>query len=386
MSEDRFTEVTRKSWFSRLGGAIKGIVIGLILFLIAFPLLFWNEGRAVKRAKSLTEGSNIVVSVPANSINPENKGELIHVTGKADTEATLTDPVFGVSANALKLKRTVEMYQWKESTETKTETKVGGGEEKVTTYSYNKTWSDRHIDSEDFSKPAGHQNPRSIPYETTTQIADEITLGAFTLSPSLASKISNFEPLPIEPDGPLPDPIQDKGKVHNAGFYIGEDPANPQIGDVRIQFEVSRPTAVSVIAKQAGSTLKPYETKAGGKVEILQMGTHSADNMFEQAQQSNRVVTWLLRLGGFLLMMIGLSMAFRVFSVIADVVPIFGRIVGAGTWLISFLLAAVLSLATMAIAWIYYRPLLGLLLITVAVVLMITIIIRLKSAKTVSQT
>lgn len=99
MPEDRFTEVTHKSWFSRIGSSIKGIVIGIILFLIAFPVLFWNEGRAVKRAKSLTEGSKVVVSVPAHSVNPENEGELVHVTGKADTEETVTDPVFGVSAN-----------------------------------------------------------------------------------------------------------------------------------------------------------------------------------------------------------------------------------------------------------------------------------------------
>lgn len=39
------TEVQTESYFSRLGNSFKGIGGGLLLFLIAFPLLFWNEGR-----------------------------------------------------------------------------------------------------------------------------------------------------------------------------------------------------------------------------------------------------------------------------------------------------------------------------------------------------
>jgi len=103
------TVVTRQSWFSRIGGAIKGVLIGLLLFVIAFPLLFWNEGRAVKQFKSLKELGAHVVPVASAPIDPGNEGKPVHVTGKADTEAVLTDPVFALSANALKLDRVVEM-------------------------------------------------------------------------------------------------------------------------------------------------------------------------------------------------------------------------------------------------------------------------------------
>ena len=54
MSEDTFNEITSESWLSRIGGAIKGVVIGLVLFIAAFPFLFWNEGRAVKRYEPST--------------------------------------------------------------------------------------------------------------------------------------------------------------------------------------------------------------------------------------------------------------------------------------------------------------------------------------------
>lgn len=381
MSEDSFTEVTHESWFSRIGGAIKGFLVGLLLFVVAFPLLFWNEGRAVKRYKTLKEGGGAVVSVTSESVDPANAGKLIHTTGKADTDATLTDSVFGVSSNALKLKRVAEMYQWKETSQSKTRKKVGGGTETVKTYSYSKTWADRPINSTNFKKPTGHQNPQSIPYGFAEQIADEVTLGAYVLSASLLGKIQNFESLPVGSDSPLPEQLEGKAKLYDGGFYIGADPASPQVSDTRIKFKVTKPTEVSVIAKQVDSTFEPYATKAGGTIELLQTGVHTANAMIQKAQENNKILTWILRLFGFILMLFGLNMILRPLSVIADVWPILGDIVGAGTGIVSFLLASILSLITIAIAWVVYRPLLGIILLVVAYGLTAAIRVKLRSAK-----
>ena len=381
MSEDSFTEVTHESWFSRIGGAIKGFLVGLLLFVVAFPLLFWNEGRAVKRYKTLKEGGGAVVSVTSESVDPDNAGKLIHTTGKADTDATLTDSMFGVSSNALKLKRVAEMYQWKETSQSKTRQKVGGGTETVKTYSYTKTWADRPINSTNFKKPTGHQNPQSIPYGSADQIAEEVTLGAYVLSASLLGRIQNSESLPVGSDSPLPEQLEGKAKLYDGGFYIGADPASPQVSDTRIKFKVTKPTEVSVIAKQVDSTFEPYATKAGGTIELLQTGVHTANAMIQKAQESNKILTWILRLVGFILMLFGLNMIFRPLSVIADVWPILGDIVGAGTGIVSFLLASILSLITIAIAWVVYRPLLGIILLVVAYGLMVAIRVKLRSAK-----
>ncbi len=124
MSKDSFTEITHQSWGSRIGGSIKGILFGLILFVAAFPLLFWNEGRAVKRYKTLKEGGGMVVSVKSGNIDNANVGKLIHISGKAEAVDSLTDPVFGVSTKGLKLNRVVEMYQWTEASESKTKKKT----------------------------------------------------------------------------------------------------------------------------------------------------------------------------------------------------------------------------------------------------------------------
>ena len=49
MSEESFTDVSHTSWGGRIKTSFKGLLFGLILFLGAFPLLFWNEGRAINR-------------------------------------------------------------------------------------------------------------------------------------------------------------------------------------------------------------------------------------------------------------------------------------------------------------------------------------------------
>jgi hypothetical protein len=381
MSDDSYTEVTNQSWFSRIGGAIKGIIFGFILFIIAFPLLFWNEGRAVKTYKTLKEGGGAVVSVLADQVDANNEGKLIHLTGKATTEDILTDSVFGVSDNALRLRRNVEMYQWKESSQSETKKKLGGGTETVTTYSYSKEWSDSLIRSSSFKKSGEHENPGAMPYVAEEQTANRVTLGAFTLSSSQVNRINRFEPLSIGSDTQSPESLDSRMIRQANSFYLGENPASPQVGDVRIQFESVAPTEVSIVAQQNGSGLRPYHAQAGGDIELLQIGAHTAEAMFQKAQSDNTILTWVLRAAGFILMMIGLSMIFKVFSVLADVLPFLGSIVEAGTGFIAFLLSAVLSLITIAVAWIVFRPLLGIILLVIAVGLIVLIGGKIKAGR-----
>ena len=380
MSGESFTDVTNQSWFGRIGGAIKGILVGLVMIVIAFGLLFWNEGRSVERYKTLKEGSGAVVLSKADSVDPKNEGKLVHVTGKADTTETLKDPVFEISAQALKLERSVEMYQWKESSQTTTKKKLGGGKKKITTYTYDKVWSDHVINSSRFKHPDGHQNPSRLPYKPVSFYAEKVTLGAFTLPLELISRIGGDEQLPVEPkDVPLT--ISATTLAANGEFYVGFSPDAPEIGDARVSFRVLHPKTVSIIAKQVGNSFEPYETKAGGNIELLENGTRSAAAMFKNEAHSNKVLTWILRLVGFVLMLIGFSLIFSPLSVVADVVPLAGSIVGAGTGIIAFLLSLVISLFTIGFAWIFYRPLIGVPLVVVAIALIVMTRGKLKKAK-----
>ena len=363
-----FSDVSSESWISRIGKAFLGIPIGIIMFLCSFVLLFWNEGRAVHTARGLAEGKAGVVHVEPGTVDTANDGKLIHVTGEATTSETLKDPLFGLSANAIRLRRQVQMYQWKETKESSTRKKLGGGTETVTTYKYDRNWADNPIESSKFHHPDGHQNPSDWPFASWTGQAQSVTLGAFALSTGLVGQIGGHDALTLDKAAldALPEGIKANLKVDGSRLYRGADPAQPAIGDMTVAFEQVKPQQVSLLARQSGGSLGAYTTRAGTTIERLDGGNVSADEMFKQAEAENTTMTWILRLVGFVLMMVGISMVLAPLSVLADVVPFIGSIVGFGTGLIAFGVATVLSLATIAIAWIVYRPILGIAILAVA--------------------
>lgn len=64
-------------------------------------------------------------------------------------------------------------------------------------------------------------------------------------------------------------------------------------------------------------------------------------------------------------MALGIGMIFKPISTLGDVIPILGSILGMGTGILAFIVALLLSLVTIAIAWIAYRPVLGIILLAV---------------------
>ena len=109
-----------------------------------------------------------------------------------------------------------------------------------------------------------------------------------------------------------------------------------------------------------------YLAKTKKKIDMLSDGVKDAAEMFEAARSANTMMTWIVRLVGFLLMFFGLSMVLKPLSVLADVLPILGNIVEIGTGLVVGVIAFVCALVTIAIAWIFYRPVLGILLLAAA--------------------
>jgi hypothetical protein len=362
-ASDSFTETSTQGWFSKIGDALKGIVFGLILFVVSFPLLIWNEGRAVKTAKSLAEGRGAVQTVPSDRVDPGNEGKLVHTTGRATTKETLADREFGVSVGAIRLKRKVEMYQWKETSQTEKRDKVGGSTETVTTYSYNREWSESLIDSSRFKQQGGHQNPRAMPLRTTQWQASQVMLGAFSLSAAQVAAIGGEEPLEPSADKPAPAGVSKPVAKQPGGYYIGEDPQAPAVGDLRVSFFKVPETDLTIVASQSGSSFQPFRAKAGGTVDLQRRGIASADELFTSAEQSNATLTWILRAVGWLMMAFGIGLVLRPLSVLASVLPFVGDLIGAGTGIVAILLSGFLSLVTIAIAWIAFRPVLGIALL-----------------------
>lgn len=386
---DSFTEVSSQSIFGRLGDAIKGVLFGLVLIPVAIILLFWNEGRAVKTAASLKEGAAAVVSVAADAVQPTNEGKLIHLTGEATTAESVTDPMFAVSQTAIRLTRTVEMYQWKEEKKSKTHKKLGGGTETQTTYTYTKHWSAQPIHSSEFNQPADHQNPTAMIADSLVTTAGHVTLGKFILPASIVGKLRGDQPLsPTDADlKKLPADLQAKVKCAGDAFYVGAhpvvpataevdpaapapagaDPAAPAVGDQRVKFTVLKPATFSILARQSGETLTAYPTKAGREIERVEAGDVPAVAMFQHAEHENTLLAWGLRLGGTILMALGIGLILRPLATVADVMPFLGDLVGIGTAFAAVVVAVIISAVVIAVAWFAVRPLLSVALVAAAI-------------------
>lgn len=359
---DSFREVTSVSWFGRIKRAVGGVVFGLLLIVLMVIGLFWNEGRAVQTARSLAEGSGAVVSVGADSVDAGNDGKLVHVTGPVTADTGLADPEFGIAAQGVRLSRSVEMYQWKEEQKSETTKKLGGGEETVTTYSYSRVWDDSQIDSSNFKKPDGHQNPPMAIHSRTFQIPDG-KLGAFMLDTPVLDRIEGDKEFSLSSSQAAAIKTAYTGTkpvgVVDGGIYLGADATSPALGDYRIGYDLAPLGVISIVARQTGSQLEPYQTVAGDQLLMVDTGDVPAAKMFADAVSENTLITWLLRAAGLLLLTIGFALLLGPIGVILDVIPFLGSIARMGTGIIAFFLAILVGTTTIAIAWFWYRPLLA---------------------------
>ncbi|XP_026791539.3 transmembrane protein 43 [Pangasianodon hypophthalmus] len=372
---DRHTRVhTRSSpgFLERLGETMGGMAVGVALFFLSFYVLFTNEGRAIRTASSLDEGLARVVTLhPDVYVDPQNNGQLVHLSASLRTAQPLYDPNYRVSVHAVKLKRNVEMYQWVEYQESRDYTE--NGETKTeTTYTYNTEWKSELINSRNFDKEIGHVNPSAMAVESVTVVAPDVWVGHFSLSEGLIDQINNFQTLSLSALS-VTDPFL---TVYEDYFYHTANPRRPEVGDVRVSFsyaglsgEGSFPgpaQKVSVVAMQKEDKLMPFKTKSADTLEILYLEELTAEEVFAREHQYNVMKTWALRAGGWFLMFLGISLTMRIFYTLVDWVPVLRELVSVGVKLFAMCVSCSLSLLTISVGWLFYRPLLAALIAAVA--------------------
>ena len=194
-----YTETTSTSYGQRLAGSAKGMIGGLLMFIIGTCLLWWNEGRTVRTAKAIGDAASHVESVAdVSRVDASLNGKLIHASAFADTKDTLTDDMFGVRELAIRLDRKVEYYQWVENAQTKEREKIGGGKETTTTYTYEQKWVDKPVNSAEFKDPQ-YQSANKVlsEVEERNEMAQHVTFGAYTLPESFVASISGSEPVEV---------------------------------------------------------------------------------------------------------------------------------------------------------------------------------------------
>ena len=374
-----YQETTRTSYGQRVKKSFGGVGTGILLLIVGTCLLWWNEGRAVKTTKMLKEAQGVTVEMPdITKVDPQFEGKLVHATGLPVTTDSLYDAEFGFGATAVQISRKVEYYQWVEHSSSQTKDKIGGGQETVTTYTYDRQWVGSPVNSSTFSDPEyKNQNRTLAQYDDSREYAQHVTFGAYTLTDRQIASISGDQPMEVvltpEKLASLNQELngnrmfkQDLVHVSGNVIYLGANSNTPEIGDVRITFEKVLPAEVSIMAQVKGDTFTDFKAKNGKEFSTLVMGNRTADEMYEGQHQANKMVLWLLRVLGFLLILAGLNGIFNVLVTLLKVLPFLANIVNLGTSLVCGVVAFVWALIVIALAWLAYRPMLGIALLAVA--------------------
>uniref|UniRef100_A0AAX7SKF5 Transmembrane protein 43 n=1 Tax=Astatotilapia calliptera TaxID=8154 RepID=A0AAX7SKF5_ASTCA len=286
----------------------------------------------------------------------------------------LYDPNYKVVVHAVKLKRQVEMYQWVEYHESR-DYQENGETKTETTYTYNTEWKPELVNSRNFDKEIGHQNPSAMAVESVMVVSPEVRTGPFILSKGLVEQINNFQTLSL---GDFPvfnlDPFL---SIHDDYFYHTPNPRRPEVGDVRVRFSFAGLSSdnsrhgpaqtVSIVAMQRGEQLLPFKTRSGDTLEILYLEELSAEEVFAREHQFNSMKTWGLRAAGWALMFLGIQLSMQIIYTLVDWVPVLRELVSIGLKIFALCVSCSLSLIVIGFGWLYYRPLVAVALGALAV-------------------
>jgi hypothetical protein len=301
-------------------------LIGMVFVLFGVGLVTGVEIYWAKVIEPERAGLSTAVPVPADALDSQYNGKLVQVTGDLSGAETLTDADFKVAVNALRLRRRVWMWQWvqtqaaKHTTFSATETDPQTHQENTVisvsarNYFYSPEWLEQVVDSRSFYYP-GHDNPPAMRLPAPTVAAAKVSLGAFVLSPDLVAQLDNFQMVTLG-GGNLPgwdSSLSGPSRLLDDGIYIGANPKQPAIGDLKVRLEYAPVTNVSVIARQDGGRLMPFAVTPSASVARLQVGLHSVSDMVRQFNHDNlewRVLGWVMGLfaalaGGLLIKLSG---------------------------------------------------------------------------------
>jgi len=355
-----YTETRKIGYGSKIMSAIKGIFIGILIFLGSFIFLFWNEGRT---DFSKVAETSVSISAESEATGVED-GALVALTGILESNETIGDE-YVKKGNYITLKRSVEMYAWVESSSTTTEKNYGGSETETTTYNYEKEWTSMPQKSSKFKLPEGHENDFTNWVEGKSVSVNTANIGIYNVAiPSLS--VPGQKALSLTEDTTN----EVRGVYLTDGEYLfmgGGSLAGPEVGAVRISYlEVSPGNKVTLFGalNKGSKSIDPHYNK---DEQFYRMVSGTRDAGISQLASEHKTSTWIFRLIGFLLMWSGLAMVFKPLSVLLDVLPFLGDLTGFAISIITFVVALILSIITIIISMIFHSLIAVLLIVALGI-------------------
>lgn len=331
------------------GCALPFLILGsLLAFVTATAILWTNEGR-VDFGRVGAES----IPIEAAVIDPVREGTFVAATGVLEADAPVGDGAFVHPGDWLEVERTVEMFAWEERAES--------GDENSTSYSYRTVWTDDPADSSAFAQPEGHANP---PLAVSPGVfrPESGRLGAYRVD-LRSLDLPDGEPLVLDKERMIGG---DDRALSGEYIFVGAGTlAEPQVGDVRIRFQVVPSGRSALIFGQVtGEAIVPYFHREQDR--LYRAFFSSREDALVQMGAEYRFALWGMRVAGLVLYWGSLLLLFSPLSRLLGGVPLLGRLGKGLIAAVTFVIALVLALVVATVAWFFHNPLALLILAALA--------------------
>lgn len=329
---------------------LTGILGGALLFLCAFPVLYFNEAQEnlSKVAEQAVEYNEALES-----------SYLGYTVGAFSATNKANDPL--LTTEFVAVTRKVEMYGYIETQSTAT-TNSGNTQSIVNSeirYTYSKAWL---VNPGQTTTWRGRISnfPSDLPINYNTWV---VNLPQARTATSTGLSINNipvdgtnldlsaFNDLSVTQDM-IADNIY---TVVLSDLYFSNqgsfDLSRPMIGDVRISFTgIEFDDQGLLLGNIDNNQFSAFTTDSGNILYRFFNGESTIENVVSQLQTEYQFTIWTFRVVGFLMLFVGLLLSFKPISTLFNFIPIFGS-VGSGLFnIVLFVVSLVLTVTTIVIS------------------------------------
>jgi len=318
---------------NRLVKSLGSIVIGIVVFVLSFVVLFNTEGR--------TDYSKVAKKAVSAAEATTDK-DFAYATGDLTTGGLLGDDLYLNEGDYVAINRDVEVYSWVE--------KVEEDENDVRYYVYETEWADEPADSETFNERRGHDNyPKEI--QNLNKVAAVGMVGEYEIDldkarlPGYTALKPNDENVYLDMDSEI------SGEYIFNGYGTLQD---PEIGDMRIKYSVV-PVGdkATIFGRPDGSSLDPHHGEDEKGLYRIFWGTN--DDAESVLKAEYKAAGWTWRAIGFFMMWIGLMLILKPVSVAMEVIPLLGQLGKSALAAVTFLIALILTVITSLISMVLHN-------------------------------
>ena len=317
-----------KNFGDRLVGSIGLLLIGILVFLGSFVVLYKTEGRT-----DLSAIAEKAINVE-KAVENGNEDAYVYVTGELEVLQYLSDDLYINQGDYAVMDRKSEMFAWVEEKHT--------DDNDETYYTYETKWVEDVPNSNKFHDQRRHENP-SKAYPSERFFASDVTVGGYNIDIKKVG-LPSLEPLKLNEE--IVD-IYGYEKIDSDGenYYVFDGYGtlqDPEVGDMRYSyFVLPAGEKVTVFGKLDGDSLVSHDGEQEKKTYRIFKGTKS--DAKEVLKGEYNAIGWIGKIASFFLMWIGLMLILKPLTVALEIIPVLGKLGQSALGIITFVVALILT-------------------------------------------